>query len=179
MKKIGLFFLVLLLVACGGNSVKPNENLVFSGVEVNVALQQKCNKDEYPNEQQLSNIFEQSIKNELRKKNKFTEKVEAHVLKVDVDYHRVFMGEFFGSCKAYGSSEIGYKGEIVKGGQPLYMYQPKGKFVPSQGVLGNFAKIGKQLSLTSGTKTELKDINVFTKGFVKDLNKYDAVLTTQ
>lgn len=179
MKKIGLFFSVLLLSACGGNSVKPDRNLVFSDVEVNVTLQQKCNKDEYPDEKQLSDIFEKGIKSELSKNNRFTETEDAHVLKIDLNYHRVFMGEGFGSCKAYGSSEIEYKGEIFKQEQALYTYKPKGTFVPSQGVLGNFAKMGKQLSLTSSPKTELKDISVVAKGLVKDLNKYDAVLTTQ
>lgn len=177
MKKL-LLLPVLILAACSSapkfDKSHVTENTQYKINISNFELKSRCPGVNYPNQQELTNIFYKQITDAFCKENKCATSKQNNEnidINIDVVYTRVFMGEGVSCNESYGNNTFLYRYSMKKNGQEIY---PAGEYsdelVTNHGFLGNMKRIGSQLSFSGDKENEAKDIAIITNGIAKRIS---------
>jgi hypothetical protein len=186
MKKLPLISLLVLICSCTSNykyfALKeniliPDGYKIYVG-KVNVNLSEEkmaisqASSNEYPNKEELDKIFKDKIIYWLKQSNLYSsDKNNENVFEADFDinYVRVFMA--FTSDRYVGSRLDGYQIDITKNKNIIAIRNNRERYTVNHGLVGNFKKIGKILSLSADKNDELKEVNAFIDGIAGDLTR--------
>jgi len=186
MKKSPFILILTLFCSCASNykyfalkeniSIPDGYKIYVDKVNVNlseekIALSQ-ASSNEYPNQEELNKIFKDKIIYWLKQNNLYSsDKNNQNVFEADFDinYVRVFMA--FTSDKYAASRLEGYQINISKNKNIIATRNNTDRYTVNHGLVGNFKKIGKTLSLSADKNDESKEINAFSDGIAGDLTK--------
>lgn len=193
MKKVFLVALPIMFGTIGCASTSQNTSKVSSNViefksmhpkqyklnDVNIRLETLIQKEGYLTKENIQQVYIDALNKELITQNKNTKDTNDNVALVDLDliHKRVFMGEgfkFVGGEKlvtGYADTVFTYRIKVTYKGEVVQTYKTGKLLTRKGGIIGNFQKMGRDLSGGGTPKNELDDLNKAAKGIIASLSQ--------
>src|SRR5690606_6626654 len=92
---VSIIFCCLFIAACSSNPAAPARSVHFSAPSVELTLQQKLVRDNYPDQATLAALVQSNLESALQAQGALADQAETEALTVAVtmEYQRIFAGE--------------------------------------------------------------------------------------
>lgn len=187
LKEVLFMFMLVFVFGCSGTKMKNdekklyiNENTVYRVNDVKVYLESKCDRSEYPDDDELSEKLTQKIKERFCAKMKCLNENEAvadNAIIVDLDfnlnYERIFFGQAF-SCKgSYLNSYLYFNNVARKDDKVITSYNVSKtrKVKIFRGQFGEFKHNLASMTGKNDKEAENKSLDIIADNFSKEMIK--------